>query len=162
MNAPSSSAPNSLSNGALDPAAAAKKRRVVGSGAGSDTDAAIYSDGGVMSDGSKAKRIKLKMSSSSAGGRSPPTMTPQGGSRSGSPRPSVAPASRTPAAFPTLQEIRDAIPVEGISIAALISRFQHPKERRTEFINQVKEVSRFDKETKLLMPKSHGAGIGGA
>lgn len=152
-NVPSSSAPVS----SLDPI---KKRKSMapGSRAGSDTEAAAYSDGGAMSDGSKtSKRIKLNVSA--PGLRSPSTLTPQGGSRAASPKPGAtsAPASAAspPLPFPTAQEIFNAIPANGISSSELLRQFKNRTvDRRAEFFEIVKSVARLDKATKVLLPKS--------
>ena len=119
--------------------------------AGSDTEAAAYSDGGVMSDGSKAgaKRLKLNL-----GGKSPPTLTPQGGSRAASPKPPAA-ASAAALPFPTPEEIYSAIPITGITSSELLRQFKNrTADRRDEFLNIVKSFARLDKATKLLMPKN--------
>jgi transcription initiation factor TFIIF subunit alpha len=155
-NVPSSSAPAS----SLDPSKPMKKRKSMapGSRAGSDTEAATYSDGGAMLEGSKnSKRIKLNVSAS--GLKSPPTVTPQGGSRATSPKPS---ATSAPAAslnpslpFPTAQEIFNAIPATGISSSDLLRQFKNRTvDRRAEFFEIVKSVARLDKATKVLMPKA--------
>ena len=115
--------------------------------AGSDSEAPAYSDRGAMSDGSRsgAKRLKINM-----GGKSPPTLTPQGGSRAASPKP-PAPATL---AFPTAEEIYSAIPATGITISDLLRQFKsRTADRREEFLNIVKGHARLDKATKLLMPK---------
>lgn len=153
-NVPSSSAPAS----SLDPSKPMKKRKSMAPGAGSDTEAATYSDGGVMSEGSKnSKRIKLNVSAS--GLRSPPTVTPQGGSRAASPKPSAAGAPAAPLnpplPFPTAQEIFNAIPATGISSSDLLRQFKNRTvDRRAEFFEIVKSVARLDKATKVLMPKA--------
>ena len=159
-NVPSSSAPAS----SLDPSKPMKKRKSIapGSRAGSDMETAAYSDGGAMSDGSKtSKRIKLNVSAQ--GVKSPPTLTPQGGSRAASPKPSAtsAPAAAAAAAaspplpFPTAQEIFHAIPANGISSSELLRQFKNRTvDRRVEFFDIVKSVARLDKTTKVLMPKA--------
>ena len=152
-NVPSSSAPVS----SLD---ASKKRKTMapGSRAGSDTETAAYSDGGAMSDGSKAsKRIKLNVSA--PGLKSPPILTPQGGSRAASPKPGAtstpAPAASPPLPFPTAHEIFNAIPANGISSSELLRQFKsRTVDRRAEFFEIVKSVARLDKVTKVLLPKS--------
>ena len=156
-NVPSSSAPAS----SLDSSKPMQKRKgmVSGSRAGSDTETAVFSDGGVMSDGSKAsKRIKLNVSA--PGLRSPPTLTPQGGSRAASPKPSATSAPAPPAvnatlSFPTAQEIFNAIPANGISSSELLRQFKNRTvDRRGEFFDIVKSVARLDKATKVLLPKT--------
>ena len=155
-NVPSSSAPVSSS----DPNKPIKKRKSMapGSRAGSDTETAAYSDGGAMSDGSKtSKRIKLNVPVQAV--KSPPTLTPQGGSRAASPKPSgtsaPALAVSAPLSFPTAQEIFHAIPANGISSSELLRQFKNRTvDRRTEFFEIVKSVARLDKATKVLMPKA--------
>lgn len=141
---PSSSAPQTL-----DP----KIRRRAG-GAGSDTEAGVSDrDGGAMSDGSRtARRLKLKMSAS------PPGTNPP--SRAASPAPGAAPrgapspvAIGSPTAFPSVQDIKNAIPAQGIAIKELMKIVAHPKERRADFVNLVKEVARMDKERGVLVLK---------
>lgn len=141
---------------ALDPSAALKaRRRAAGGGAGSDTDTMLSDrDGGAMSDASRAKRLKLKISGSPpATGRS----TPQPGSRAGSPAPRAAgspvqlPAGPPP--FPTKQDIRNAIPPQGIAIKDLMKVVAHPKDKRSDFVDLVKEVARMDKERNVLVLK---------
>ena len=156
-NVPSSSAPAPSS---LDPSKPIKKRKSMapGSGAGSDTETAAYSEGAAMSDGTKgSKRMKLNVSAQ--GVASPPTLTPQGGSRAGSPKPSPASApaaaATPPLAFPTAQEIFHAIPANGISSSELLRQFKNRTvDRRAEFFDIVKSVARLDKATKVLMPKA--------
>jgi transcription initiation factor TFIIF subunit alpha len=155
-NVPSSSAPAS----SLDPSKPIKKRKSMapGSRAGSDTETAAYSDGGPMSDGSKtSKRIKLNVSA--PGLKSPPVLTPQGGSRAASPKPSAtsapAPSVGPPLPFPTAQEIFNAIPANGISSSELLRQFKNRTvDRRVEFFDIVKSVARLDKATKVLLPKA--------
>ena len=133
-NVPSSSAP-----GTLDPSAAKMRRRGgAGSPAGSDTE----TDGAAMSDASRARRIKLNV------GGSPPAPS----SRAASPTPVPAAAPR-PIAFPSEQDIRNAIPPEGISVKHLIRVIPHPPDRKAEFVNLVKAVTRLDKEKGIIFPK---------
>lgn len=141
---PSSSAPHTL-----DPAAALKARKRLGAGvAGSDTDTMLSDrDGGAMSDGSRKQRIRLKMSAS------PPPTTGTGtqpSSRAASPTPTPA---VSPMAFPSVQDIKNAIPTEGISIKDLMKVVAHPKERREEFVKLVRGVARMDKDRGVLMLK---------
>lgn len=119
-------------------------------GAGSDTEAGVSDrDGGVMSDASRARKIKLKMSVS------PPATSPP--SRAVSPAPGIAGSapSPTPAptAFPSVQDIKNAIPSHGITIKDLMKIVAHPRERRGEFVNLVKEVAKMDKERNVLVLK---------
>ncbi|KIX04184.1 uncharacterized protein Z518_07738 [Rhinocladiella mackenziei CBS 650.93] len=149
-NVPSgSSAPQTL-----DPSAVLKPRKRGAAGsAGSDTDPMVSDrDGGAMSDGSRARRLKLKMSAS------PPatgTGTPQPSSRAGSPAPRSAPSpgAGSPQVFPTHQDIKNAIPPQGITIKDLMKVVAHPKERRADFVALVKEVARMDKERAVLVLK---------
>ncbi|KAL2433835.1 hypothetical protein ABEF95_010959 [Exophiala dermatitidis] len=140
----------------LEPSAALKMRRR--GGAGSDTDTVMSDrDGGAMSDASRAQRLKLKVSVSPPGtGRS----TPQPGSRVGSPapggpRPAAGPGtpqgSEPSTGFPSVQDVRNAIPPQGIGIRDLIKAVEHPRERRNDFINLVKEVARIDKDRGVLV-----------
>lgn len=153
-NVPSSSAPDQRKD-SLEPTGKPfiKKRRSMAPGvAGSDTETAAYSDGGAMSDGSKAgaKRLKISM-----GVKSPPTLTPQGGSRSASPKPPAATPAAAATAFPTAQEIYAAIPANGVSSSELLRLFKNRTAgRREEFFTIVKGVARLDKVSKLLMPKA--------
>ena len=94
-----------------------------------------------MSDGSRARRIKLKV------GGSPPA---QPTSRPGSPPPAAAPR---PVAFPSEQDIRDAIPPEGVTVRDLLRLVPHPKERKNDFVALVQAVTRLDKGKNLLLPK---------
>lgn len=137
---PSSSAPQNL-----DPSSAAVnkiRRRVAGSNAGSDTENVLSDrDGGAMSDASRARqRLKLKMSASpppGAGG----TSTPQPSSRAGSPGPPLSPQE-----LPSVQEIRDAIPSEGITIKELMKLVAHPRAQRKAFVALVRNLAKMDKD----------------
>ncbi|KAJ9614477.1 transcription factor IIF subunit tfg1 [Cladophialophora chaetospira] len=133
-NVPSSSAP-----GTLDPSTAKARRRAgAGSPAGSDTD----TDGAAMSDASRARRIRLNV------GGSPPAPS----SRAASPIPVPAAAPRI-IAFPSEQDIRNAIPREGISVKQLLKVIPHPADRKAEFVSLVKAITRLDKEKGILFPK---------
>ena len=133
-NVPSSSAP-----GTLDPSAAKVRRRgVAGSPAGSDTE----TDGAAMSDASRARRIRLNV------GGSPPAPS----SRAASPALVPAAAPRL-IAFPSEQDIRNAIPPEGISVKHLLKVIPHPPGRKAEFVSLVKAITRLDKEKGILFPK---------
>ena len=132
------------------PSSAPTQMRKRVAGAGSDTDAGMSDrDGGLMSDGSRARKIKLKMSVS------PPATGPP--SRTASPAPGarspLAASSPLPTAFPSVQDIKSAIPESGIAIKDLMKIVAHPKERRAEFVNLVKEVARIDKERNVLVLK---------
>jgi len=143
---PSSSAP--------DQGKLVKKRKSMAPGsAGSDAEAAAYSDG-AMSDGSKvAKRIKLNPPIAS-GSKSPP----EGGSRAASPSRLAGPASTptTPSAslaFPSAAEIAAAIPDEGVSTTKIMNMFKSRMQGRTqEFTNLVKEVGK-------LVPREGGVKV---
>ncbi|EXJ81607.1 hypothetical protein A1O1_07672 [Capronia coronata CBS 617.96] len=148
---PGQSRPMSPAN-ALDASAALKaRRRAAGSGAGSDTDTMLSDrDGGAMSDASRTRRLKLKMSVS------PPatgTSTPQPSSRGGSPARSPVQQPMSPTAFPSVQDIKNAIPPHGIAIKDLMKVVAHPKDRRADFVALVREVARMDKERGVLMLK---------
>jgi hypothetical protein len=105
-----------------------------------------------MSDGSKAKRLKITVKD--PGSLSSNTLTPQGGSRAASPKPQApTPGEAKAERFPTLEEIRAAIPPGGITIKDFVTRVSHPKERRTELITLIRSVANIDKETKLLRLK---------
>ncbi|OAP54703.1 hypothetical protein AYL99_11151 [Fonsecaea erecta] len=149
---PSSSAPQTL-----DPLAALKARKRAGAaspiGAGSDTD----TDAAAMSDSSRAqRRLKLKMSASppptgAAGTASPPA---QPSSRAASPTPVSAGGSvPRPVAFPSAQDIKNAIPPQGITVKDLMKVVAHPKDKQKEFVALVKEVASYDKERGVLLPK---------
>ena len=145
---PSSSAPlvNGLRVG--DAPKAAKKRKSMAPGAGSDNEAAAHSDGGAMSDGSKAKRLKIN----GPGVRSPTVLTPQGGSsRAVSQRP-VDRQARDDTVLPTPEEILAVIPPEGITSKAFFSNFPQVKDKKL-LVSIVRRVAKLDGETKLLLPK---------
>jgi transcription initiation factor TFIIF subunit alpha len=120
-----------MSNGARasSPADALKvKRGAAGSGSGSDTDT------------SRPGRTKLKLKNSPPG--SPSHATPTG-SRAGSP---AASGSRTPS-FPTLDEVRAAIPPQGIAIKALVALFKSKVGTRSaDFIGLVKQAGQQSKD----------------
>jgi len=102
-----------------------------------------------MSDGTRARSFKLKVNGPTSG-----VATPQTGSRPGSPAPIQRPASSGPVvALPSEQEIRAAIPAEGITIKDLMARVAHPKDKRTEFVTLIKRVARMNKATNLLVIK---------
>jgi transcription initiation factor TFIIF subunit alpha len=161
---PSSSAPISgirkdSNNLQLDPTNPAKKRKSFAPGAGSDTETAAFSDGGVMSDHSRQqKRLKLNLNASD-GSRSSNWQTPQGGSRANSPRPTVAAVQAPrpepdPSTYPTAAEVYAAIPAGGITTNDLSNKFRsrYRKEDRSQMLNRIREVARFDKPTRLLFP----------
>ena len=141
---PANALPSSSAPGSLDP----KIRKRTG-GAGSDTDAGMSDrDGGAMSDGSRtARRLKLKMSAS------PPGTNPPSRAASPAPRGAPSPGASSPTAFPSVQDIKNAVPTQGIAIKDLMKIVAHPRERRAEFVNLVKEVARMDKERGVLVLK---------
>lgn len=122
-------------------------------GSGSDTDT------------SRPGRIRIKHSrpGSPVENRSP------NGSRAGSPtgsraqspkRTAPAPAKVAPPQpnlpIPTLEDVKAAIPAEGIVLADLVKLFKERvagKAKTQEFITLVKQVARQDTETKKLVPK---------
>lgn len=127
----------------LDPSSAALskvRRRMAGSNAGSDTDKSDR-DGGAMSDGSLARqRLKWKVSASLPPGVAG-TTSPQSTSRAGSPA-----APKSPQELPSAQEIKNAIPPEGMHIKDLMRTVAHPKEQRAAFVALMRSVARLDKE----------------
>ncbi len=163
---PSSSAPTSglrkdSSTSQLDVNNPAKKRKSLAPGAGSDTEAAAFSDGGAMSENSrKQKRLKLNLNlNSKDGSRSPKVQTPQGGSRATSPKPMAVAVQAPrlepdPSTYPTAAEVYAAIPPAGIATNDLSNKFRsrYRKEDRSQMVNRIREVARFDKATRLLFP----------
>ena len=80
-------------------------------------------------------------------------------SRAGTPSGSRAQSpQRTAPTFPTAEEVRQAIPAEGITITELIKPFR-PRivNRQNEFINLVKAAGKQDSATKKIMPKQEQA-----
>ena len=145
----------------LNPSDALKVRKRAGAGsvggAGSDTDAmASDRDGGAMSDASRA-RTKIKLRT----GASPPATGPS--SRAGSPVPGAGRGANAPSpgagsppatvAFPSVQDIKNAIPPQGIPIKDLMKVVAHPRERRQDFVTLVRSIARMDKERQVLMLK---------
>ncbi|EMC92944.1 hypothetical protein BAUCODRAFT_159657 [Baudoinia panamericana UAMH 10762] len=132
-------------NGArsLSPDGAAARRIPSGYGSGSDTDT------------SRAGRPRPKHNTSPPG--SPhdgtPNRSPAGsptGSRAGSPG-----APPAPGPFPTLDEVKAAVPDEGITIPELIVKFK-PRlaGKAQDFIAMVKQVGKQDPKTKgRIVPK---------
>ncbi|KAK4619498.1 Transcription initiation factor IIF subunit alpha [Fulvia fulva] len=121
---------------------AAKSSRAAGSGSDTDT--------------SRQARTKLKLKNSPPG--SPSTGTPAG-SRAGSPAPGGKPKAKKPAEpakpFPTLEEIRVAIPAQGIEVKELLHIFR-PRlgQRGKEFIALVKQAGTTDKSTGRVIPRA--------
>lgn len=142
---PSSSAPHTL-----DPSSARVHRR---GGAGSDTE----TDGAAMSDASRAQRrqqrLNIARGSGSTPGSGPGTASPaaQPSSRAGSPAPVLGAPRVIP--FPSAQDIKNAIPPDGISVKDLVRIVPHPADKKKEFVTLVKEITRLDKERGLLLPK---------
>lgn len=137
-----------------------------GAGSGSDIDPAAGS-GAELTESGKIKKLKLNPPTGSRGG------TPQAqGSRAASPMAGRLPGSRasspegavkrqarvsTPLSgnptFPTAAEIHAAIPAAGIFSGDLLKIFR-PRigENHRKFIAMVRDVSNYDKETKMLRP----------
>jgi transcription initiation factor TFIIF subunit alpha len=121
-----------------------KKASRADAGSGDDSDASRAS----------SSRPKIKTKSSR------PVGTPDR-SRASSPSAPAAGASGAAAAsapkvLPTLEELRAAIPKEGIEIPKLLARFksQIPPGATPEFILLVKTAGQLDKVTKLIIPKA--------
>ncbi|EME41393.1 hypothetical protein DOTSEDRAFT_73722 [Dothistroma septosporum NZE10] len=119
-------------------------KSTLGAGSGSDTDT------------SRKGRTKLKLKNSPPG--SPSTGTPAG-SRAGSPTPGGKPKAKKPVAsskpFPTLEEIRAAIPADGIEVKQILDIFR-PRlgAKGKEFIALVKQAGVTDKITGKIVPKA--------
>lgn len=114
------------------------KSRPSGYGSGSDTDTSR-----ARSSQQKALRLKHRPGS------------PRDGTPLGTPSASRA-ASPAPMALPTLEEVKAAIPEEGIKIGDLIKPFKKRvagPENTTFFISLVKQAGIQDKVTKLIRPK---------
>jgi len=138
----------------LLPADAAKRLASTSAGgyaSGSDTDT------------SRVGRTKLKLKNKSS---TTNTNSPKG-SPTGSPRRDQTPVSRSRAAspvggsraqspqpFPTLDEVKAAIPAEGVVIGDLVKLFKtRLGGRNGEFIQLVKGAGRQDTGTKRIVPK---------
>lgn len=65
---------------------------------------------------------------------------------------SPAPAAPRTIAFPSEQDIKNALPAEGISVLEFLRAIAHPRERRHEFLSLVKTVARMDLKKGLLLP----------
>lgn len=110
-----------------------------GTGSGSDTDT------------SRVGRPKLKFKNSPPG--SPSSGSPMG-SRAASPS-ARSPLSASKLDFPTLQEVKDAIPPDGIEIKKLVAHFKSRLAGRSgEFITLVKAAGTQDKVTQKIKPKA--------
>ncbi|SMQ47694.1 unnamed protein product [Zymoseptoria tritici ST99CH_3D7] len=125
---------------ALSPDAAKHRLARSGNASGSDTDT------------SRAPRPKVKLHNSPPG--SPTRGTPNG-SRAVSPARSPASAAAAEKKnFPTLEDVRSAIPAEGIEIKALVSLFKARLGKRgAEFITLVKAAGTQDKASGRIMRK---------
>lgn len=118
-------------------------RSAGGSGSGSDTD-------------TSRGRPKIKLKNSPPG--SPSAITPTG-SRSGTPAAGSRAQSPKPnggsRAFPTLEEVRAAIPPDGVEIKTLVGQFKtQVAGRSAEFIALVKAAGIQDKMTGKIMQKT--------
>ena len=74
----------------------------------------------------------------------------------GTPTASRAASPAPPAALPTLEEVKAAIPEEGIALSQLVAIFKKRvpgKEATSFFIGLVKQAGTQDRETKLIKPK---------
>ncbi|KAK4542182.1 hypothetical protein LTR36_007029 [Oleoguttula mirabilis] len=121
---------------ALSPDAA--KRIPSGYGSGSDTDT------------SRAGRTKLRLKNSPPG--SPHERTPNI-SRPGSPSGSRA-QSPAPRPFPSLEEVKAAIPMGGVAIGDLVKSFKtRLGGRNGDFIALVKQAGKQDHASKKIVPK---------
>ncbi|KAK3651266.1 transcription factor IIF subunit tfg1 [Elasticomyces elasticus] len=121
---------------------AAAKRIPSGYGSGSDTDT------------SRAGRSKIKLKNSPPG--SPVERNTPSGSRRGSPTGSRAQSPSRPQApvFPALEEVKQAIPKEGVAVGDLVKIFKSRLSgRTTDFIALVKQAGKQDNVTKKIVPK---------
>jgi len=110
-----------------------------GYGSGSDTDT------------SRVGRPKLKLKNSPPG--SPTERTPVG-SRTGTPSGSRAQSPQRQLVFPTLEEVKAAIPKEGIEIVQLVALFKtRLAGRNADFIQLVKRAGKQDPGTKRIVSK---------
>lgn len=113
-------------------------RSTGGSGSGSETEAST-----------REGRPKIKLRNS------PPTSP--NGSRAATPSGSRAqsPQRNKRAPFPTLEEVRAAIPADGIGITELVNLFKSRVNGRTgDFIPLVKSAGRQDPVSKKILPKT--------
>ncbi|KAK4496033.1 hypothetical protein PRZ48_013302 [Zasmidium cellare] len=128
---------------ALSPDMAKNKvRSGGGSGSGSDTDT------------SRGRKIKVKNSPPGSPSSNTPngsrSGTPAGGSRAQSPKSNGGAKS-----FPTLEEVRAAIPPDGIEIKTLVGQFKSQVAgRSTEFIALVKAAGIQNKANGRIMQKT--------
>ncbi|KAK0269718.1 transcription factor IIF subunit tfg1 [Friedmanniomyces endolithicus] len=134
-------------NGARQLSPDAARRVPSGYGSGSDTDT------------SRAGRPKLTRPKNSPPGSPNADRTPQNGSRRGSPTGSRAhsparPSAATALTFPGLEEVKAAIPKEGVAVGDLVKVFKtRLAGRTTEFIALVKQAGRQEPATKRIVPK---------
>ena len=132
----SSPKPMINSQHAYPPSADSARRGGYGSGSETDTSRA----------GGRPKTLKLKNS---------PPGSPKDRSRTGTP--SATGGTATPQIpFPTLDEVRAAIPADGIPIKDLVTVFRARivgTEQTKQFISLVKEAGTQDAATKRIMPK---------
>ena len=80
--------------------------------------------------------------------------SPRDGTPSGTPSASRA-GSPAPATLPTLDEVKAALPEEGIAITTLVKLFKGRvfKEQTPFFISLVKQAGKQDPITKMIHPK---------
>jgi transcription initiation factor TFIIF subunit alpha len=118
-------------------------------GSGDDSDASRAS----------GSRPKIKLKGASPVGtpdRSRASSPSAGGSASVAAPAGSSSSNNTQKVLPTLEELRAAIPREGIEIKKLLARFksQIPPGATPEFILLVKTAGQLDKVTKLIIPKA--------
>ena len=117
----------------------AAKRMSSGYGSGSDTDT------------TRVGRAQSKLRNSPPG--SPTERTPAI-SRTGTPTGSRAQSPQRAPPFPTLDEVKAAIPREGIAIGKLVALFRtRSAGRNQDFIQLVKQAGKQDLATKKIVPK---------
>lgn len=120
------------------PTADTAKSRPSGYGSGSETDTS-------RARSSQQKNLLLRSRPGS----------PREGTPLGTPSASRA-ASPAPVALPTLEEVKAAIPEEGIALNQLVNIFKKRvagKDGTSFFISLVKQAGTQDKATKLIRPK---------
>lgn len=115
------------------------KRGPSGYGSGSETDTSR-----------RTGRPSIRLKNSPPGSPSRPS------SRAQSP-------ARAPVVFPTVEEIKAAIPAEGIVLKDLVALFRaRVQGRNGEFIAMVKQAGGLDPVSKKIVRKEEGSGAGGA
>ncbi|TKA82047.1 hypothetical protein B0A55_01526 [Friedmanniomyces simplex] len=134
------------SNGARQLSPDAAKRIPSGYGSGSDTDT------------SRAGRSKLTRPKDRPPGSPHHDRTPNPDSRRGSPTSSRAQSPTRPPGsaltFPALEEVKAAIPKEGVAVGDLVKVFKTRLAGRTaEFIALVKQAGKQEAVTKKIVPK---------